>query len=191
MKMRYKLSGWLLTLVCALTLAGCGNSDKEFVSYDPVAFHSDDECHVCGMIIADFDGPKGQVVDKDGVKKFCSTAELLGWWLQPENKIRQARLYVHDMGKSPWDKPDDNYLIDATQAWYVAGTPLTGAMGASLASFADQHAAETFAEQYEGAQVVSFDQIDQAFLQKAAAAQAGADSMSHHPEHAHSHHPNH
>lgn len=173
MKTRYNLGlRTLIVLLFGLALAACGEKDETPVSLDPVAFHAADECHVCGMVISDFPGPKGQAVVKDGVRKFCSTAEMLSWWLQPENRILDAKLYVHDMGQSHWDQPDDNHLIDAKQAWYVTGTPLAGAMGASLASFADQQAAEALAAEHDGA-VLRFDEIDQEFLQQAAAAQHG------------------
>lgn len=174
MKTRYNLNLRLvLVMLFGLLLAGCSDKEEARVSYDPVAFHADDECHVCGMIVADFPGPKGQALERNGVRKFCSTAEMLSWWLQPENNILQAKLYVHDMGRSQWDQPEDEHLIDATQAWFVTGTPLQGAMGASLASFADRQAAEALAAEHDGAQVVAFEQIDQAFLQQAAAAQQG------------------
>lgn len=174
MKNRYNFHlGFLLVLLFGLSLAGCGDDEQTQVSYDPVAFHGDDECHICGMIIADFPGPKGQAVERDGVRKFCSTAEMFSWWLQPENRILDARLYVHDMGRSHWDQLDDEHLIDATQAWYVSGTPLKGAMGASLASFADRSAAEELAAEHEGARILAFDDIDETFLAEAAAAQHG------------------
>ncbi|MEJ6654949.1 MAG: nitrous oxide reductase accessory protein NosL [Pseudomonas sp.] len=173
MKIRYNLGlRTLIVLLFGLALAACGDKDETPVNLDPVAFHATDECHVCGMVISDFPGPKGQAVEKDGVRKFCSTAEMLSWWLQPENRILDAKLYVHDMGQSHWDQPDDSHLIDATQAWYVTGTPLAGAMGASLASFADQQAAEALAAEHNGT-VLRFDEIDQEFLQQAAAAQHG------------------
>ena len=188
MKIRYNFNlRFLLVLLFCLILAGCGDKEEVQVAYDPVAFHGDDECHVCGMMVIDFPGPKGQAVERDGVRKFCSTAEMFSWYLQPENRILQARLYVHDMGQSHWEQPDDEHLIDATQAWYVTGTPLQGAMGASLASFADQQAAEELAAQHEGAQVVSFDQIDQEFLQQAAAAQHGGMGHDMHPHPTESH----
>lgn len=173
MNMSYK-SGLraALLMLFALTLAACDKQEEAPVKLDPVAFHEADECHVCGMIIADFPGPKGQAVERNEVKKFCSTAEMLSWWLQPENRILDARLYVHDMGQSHWDQPDDDHLIDAREAWYVSGTPLKGAMGASLASFADQAAAEALAAEHNGT-VLRFDEIDQEFLQQAAAAQHG------------------
>lgn len=157
----------LLAMFMALALAACGDKDEAQQSLDPVAFHDGDECHVCGMIVADFPGPKGQAVDKAGVKKFCSTAEMLGWYLQPENKLLDARLYVHDMGKSQWAQPSDEHLIDARTAWYVAGTPLKGAMGASLASFADEQQALQLATE-QGGRVLRFEQIDHALLQQGA-----------------------
>ena len=191
MNIRYNLAmRTLLILLLGLTLAACGEQEQTPLTLDPVAFHDTDECHVCGMIIMDFTGPKGQVVERGDVKKFCSTAEMLSWWLQPENRILQARLYVHDMAQSHWDHPDDGHLIDATQAWYVAGTPLEGAMGASLASFADKQAAEALAAEYQGATVVHFGEIDQEFLQQAAAAQHGA-AAHHQPTHSHGNHSGH
>jgi copper chaperone NosL len=161
----------LLTLVIGLGLLACNEPEIEQKNLGPVAFHDSDECHVCGMIITDFPGPKGQALSKSATKKFCSAAEMLGWWLQPENRIGDAKLYVHDMGRSEWLKPDDSHLIDATQAFYVLGlgeSGLQGAMGAVLASFADEQAARKLAA-IHGARVLRFEEIDQAVLQQAAA----------------------
>lgn len=162
-----------LVLLLALGLAACGESQQPAASLDPVAFHDGDECHVCGMVISDFPGPKGEAVTAGGVKKFCSAAEMLGWWLQPENRGRDMKLYVHDMGRSVWEHPDDSQLIDATSAYYVIGTPLKGAMGAVLASFAEEGAAQKLAAEH-GGRVLRFEEIDQALLQQAAAMQYGA-----------------
>jgi len=165
-------AGTFLALLLAVGLAGCGEKEEVEQALDPVAFHDSDECHVCGMIISDFPGPKGQAVEKGGVKKFCSTAEMLGWWLQPENRLLDAKLYVHDMGRSVWEKPDDSHLIDATSAYYVVGTTLKGAMGASLASFAQEQDAQALASMH-GGRVLRFEEIDQALLQEAASMQHG------------------
>lgn len=154
-----------LVAVLALGLAGCNEAEQPEQLLEPVAFHASDECHVCGMAITDFPGPKGQAVGKEGAKKFCSTAELLGWWLQPENRMLDVKLYVHDMGRSTWEQPDDHYLIDATTAFYVAGTSLKGAMGAVLATFADESAAKALAVKH-GGRVLRFDEIDQSVLQQ-------------------------
>ncbi len=162
-----KRAGLFFSLLLTLGLVACGDTEKQVQALKPVAFHSSDECHVCGMAINDFPGPKGEAVEQNSVKKFCSTAELIGWWLQPENQHLSAKLYVHDMGRSEWAKPDDNYLIDATTAYYVIGTKLKGAMGVVLASFADEQAAKQLAEQ-EGGRVLRFAEIDQHVLQMGA-----------------------
>ena len=154
----------LLATALAFALAACSDKEQTTQTLEPVAFHASDECHVCGMIIADFPGPKGEAVAGNGVKKFCSTAELLGWWLQPENRHDGQRLYVHDMARSDWNHPDDRHLIDATSAYYVVGIQRPGAMGATLASFGNQADAERLAKA-EGGRVLRFSEIDQAVLQ--------------------------
>lgn len=168
-------SARLITIaLLGLSLLACGKEDVEQVAREPVAFHQEDECHVCGMVISEFEGPKGQGVGNDGVRKFCSTAEMFGWWLQPENRISDASLFVHDMGQSTWSSPNDAHLIDATQAFYVIGIPLKSAMGASLASFADEAAAQALADEH-GGQMLRFEEIDQQVLQQSASSQHGHD----------------
>ncbi|WP_415755478.1 nitrous oxide reductase accessory protein NosL [Pseudomonas leptonychotis] len=168
----------VLALLVALGLTACGDPEQQVQTLTPVAFHSDDECHVCGMIIGDFPGPKGEAIEQNSVKKFCSAAELIGWWLQPENQHLSAKLYVHDMGRSEWAKPDDSHLIDATQAYYVVGTQLKGAMGVVLATFADEQAAQQLAAR-EGGRVLSFAEIDQSVLQMGAAMDTTHNAAAH------------
>jgi len=163
-----------LAALLMLGLAGCSESEQPQQSLDPVGFHADDECHVCGMVVLDFPGGKGQAVEKGSVKNFCSTGEMIGWWLQPENQVLDAKLYVHDMAHGTWEQPDDAHLIDAKSAWYVAGTQLKGAMGAVLASFADEAAAQQLATE-QGGRVLRFEEIDQAVLQ----ASSGMEHMDH------------
>ncbi|MDQ0127045.1 copper chaperone NosL [Pseudomonas lini] len=155
-------------LMVCLLLAACDMPAQASLNDAAVAFHPSDECHVCGMIINGFPGPKGEVVEPGGVRKFCSTAEMIGWWLQPENQHRAARLYVHDMGRSPWNAPDDAHLIDARDAFYVAGTSLKGAMGVVLASFSSRQAADKLVAE-QGGRVLRFSEIDQALLQQQSA----------------------
>ncbi|GGL37164.1 acessory protein NosL [Pseudomonas brenneri] len=156
-----------LVLLLSLLLVGCEKPVAAGVGDGPVAFHPTDECHVCGMVISEFPGPKGEVVEQGAAKKFCSTAEMLGWWLQPENHHTPSKLYVHDMGRSHWDTPDDAHLIDAKTAYYVLGTGLKGAMGVVLASFAEQAVAQKVAAD-TGGRVLRFEEIDLALLQQPA-----------------------
>ncbi|MEJ2345663.1 MAG: nitrous oxide reductase accessory protein NosL [Gammaproteobacteria bacterium] len=143
----------LLGMVVLAALAiGCGKSEQASKSLPPVAIQSGDECHVCGMIIANFPGPKGEAYVRGADKpfKFCSTRDLFSWLLQPENKVAATSVYVHDMGSTDWAHPADSAFVDARKAWYVIDQPLKGAMGPTLASFARKADAEAFMRQHGG-----------------------------------------
>lgn len=149
-----------------LGLIACGESQQATVNLDPVAIHSGDECHVCGMIIQNWPGPKGEVINaKSGeVLKFCATTDMFSWVLQPENRNLNAAIYVHDMSQSHWDKPNDEHLIDARKAWYVMGSKKMG-MGPTFASFASEQAAQAFSEE-QGGEVLAWSDITIDTLQK-------------------------
>ncbi|MDM7857605.1 nitrous oxide reductase accessory protein NosL [Thiopseudomonas acetoxidans] len=174
-----KALGFGAVLFTALWLTACTEENKPQVSTDPVAFHAGDECHVCGMLITEWPGAKGQSINKQNgeTHKFCSTVDMFSWWLQPENKTLQAQIYVHDMAKTHWDTPEDEHLIDARKAWYVVGSDMLGAMGPSLVSYSDKAAAEKLAHD-RGGRVISFEQIDLAVLKEIA--QAGHEHAAEH-----------
>jgi len=147
--------------LAALLLAGCTQESAETAARpDPVQIESGDECHVCGMAITRFPGPKGEAFPEgsEKVHKFCSTRDMFAWLLQPENKNRDHTLYVHDMARTDWNQPDDRHLTDAREAWYVVGSEKTGAMGPTLASFASQDDATAFAGEY-GGDVLAFQEV--------------------------------
>lgn len=155
---------WGLLLLLLWLVGGCSPSpDGTVVDRKPVHFGPGDECHVCGMAIQNFPGPKGQAIDGasggDGsVRKFCSTRDLFTWLLQPENVHRDYAVYVHNMAQTDWQHPDDTMLIDAREAYYVIGSSRQGAMGPTLASFAERTDAESFASAH-GGQVFAFGEI--------------------------------
>ena len=141
-------------------LFACGASEEARVKHDPVAFETSDECHVCGMAITRFEGPKGQAYETRSkqIKKFCSTNELIFWYLQPENKNNVAELYVHDMTKTSWEKPEDSQLIAARDAFFVINSDMHGSMGQTLASFLSANDAALFSKNH-GGQVVTFNAL--------------------------------
>lgn len=141
-------------------LIGCNEDPQETMLRQAVAIEKADECHLCGMIISNFPGPKGESFQqgKDSVNKFCSTKDLFAFLLQPENTRLAREVYVHDMSKSPWEHADDQYFIDAKSAWYVVGSSQNGAMGSTLASFSQQDDANAFSEKF-GGEVYPYDQI--------------------------------
>lgn len=142
-------------------LSGCGEEeDKIAMVQQAVAIESGDECHLCGMIITNFPGPKGQLYSRSeqGSKKFCSTRDMFAFIVDPENQHNIQQAFVHDMAVTPWDHPDEETYIDAKQAFYVIGHGKKGAMGPTLASFSKREDAEAFTR-VEGGQVLTFDEI--------------------------------
>jgi copper chaperone NosL len=150
-----------VVLAFALALGACSESEEvSGAKPGPVHFESGDECHVCGMAITRFPGPKGEAIAgrQEQVRKFCSTRDMFSWVLQPENVNRDYVLYVHDMAQTDWEQPDDTSLIDAREAWFVVGSERSGAMGPTLASFADQSDAEAFAGEH-GGEILAFSEV--------------------------------
>ncbi len=174
---KYLTAGFCLVLLLPL-LNGCEKSEQTAKPLPPVAIESGDECHVCGMIIDNYPGPKGEAYVRGATQpfKFCSTRDLFSWWLQPENKIAATTIYVHDMGKTNWTHPSDKDFVDARTAWYVIDQPLPGAMGPTLASFAKKTDAEAFIRKH-GGHLLQFQDITLEIL----ADMKESDDLSHNP----------
>jgi len=154
------------TVLLAVSVTACSdNHEQQKVIHQAIAMESSDECHLCGMLITNFDGPKGEVFRKeqgDTVFKFCSTRDMFSYYLDPENTRNVSQILVHDMSKMPWgsDSINDKYFIDAKKAWFVTGSEKTGAMGKTLASFSLETDAQAFAKEF-GGKVLSFKDVNQ------------------------------
>lgn len=142
----------LFLLLGSMEMTGCGKSEQATKSFPPAAIEAGDECHVCGMIITNFPGPKGEsyVRGREAPLKFCSTRDLFSYLLQPESQPIVTQIYVHDMAATDWEHPADNAFVDAPSAWYVADQPLEGAMGPTLASFKHREDALEFIDKHGG-----------------------------------------
>lgn len=154
----------LIFIVLLFTACGEAPSDLK-LAQQAMTIERGDECHLCGMIISGFPGPKGQLYKRGSEQnlKFCSTRDMFSYLLDPEHKHAIQTVYVHDMAVTPWDTPDDEFYIDARTAFYVVGHSQKGAMGPTLASFSDQRIANTFIQEF-GGQLYQFEDIDQQLL---------------------------
>ncbi|AMD00741.1 MULTISPECIES: nitrous oxide reductase accessory protein NosL [Halomonas] len=169
---RSSLATRTLAFAAILLLAGCGNDDERpLAPAQPIT--DGDSCHVCGMLINDLPGPKGQVyLNRDeAVRKFCSTTDMFAFLLQPENETQLSHAWVHDVAVTPWGSPADDAFILASEAWYVAGHTQRGAMGHTLASFKERHHADAFRDTH-GGEVLAFSDIDLELLTELARADA-------------------
>lgn len=160
------LTRWLMLMLALLLITACSEPSEALKSAQKaMAIESHQECHLCGMIITGFPGPKGQLYQRGEKQsfKFCSTRDMFAYLLDPEHNHAIQAVYVHDMTITPWEHPDDETFIDARKAWYVVGHKRKGAMGPTLASFSDKKVADTFLQQY-GGKVYRFEDITQALL---------------------------
>lgn len=150
----------LLSKLAPLVFTGLvACSESAMKSTDAVDFGEKTSCELDGMLLAEYPGPKAQVVYQGQTQAvyFCDTIELLHTLLLPEQQRAISAAYVQDMAKASWDKPQGHWIL-AQQAWYVQGSRKQGSMGPTFASFAQQADAETFAREH-GGKVYAFQQI--------------------------------
>jgi copper chaperone NosL len=149
----------LSTAALILALAGC----TQVVATQAIEPTEGATCSLDDMLLADFPGPKGQIVyDRGEPEFFCDTVELLSAILQPEQQRRVAGVFTQDMAKAAWDKPRGQW-IDAKSAFYVIGSRKTGSMGPTLGSFRSEGDAQAFA-QANGGKVLRFADITPAMV---------------------------
>jgi len=150
----------ILTLLIIPLLFACSRGDAVIEPIQAEAIHDHERCHLCGMMIKKYPGPKGQLhlKSEEIVPKFCSTRDMFNFSLQPENKRQITAIMVHDMSVTDWSHPDDKHFIDATKAWYVYGTSRKAVMGPAVASFGTEEGAVQFAKEFGGA-VLGYEQI--------------------------------
>lgn len=144
-----------LAAAAVFILAGCGREAVQLVAVEP---GSDTPCALDGMVLKDYPGPKAQIHYKEGRPEFfCDLLEMFATVFAPEQKRLRTALFVQDMGRTAWDKPEGHW-IDANKAFYVVGSGKKGSMGPTFGSFSHLEDAQAFAGK-EGGRVVKFDQI--------------------------------
>jgi copper chaperone NosL len=127
-----------------LALAGCGR-ETATAAGGPVDHPPGTACELDGMLLADYPGPKGQILYADAKAPvyFCDTVELVSSLLRPEQVRAVKGAWVQDMGKADWAQPRGQWL-DAKLAIYVIGSRKRGSMGPTLATFAAEADATRF-----------------------------------------------
>lgn len=168
-------------VLVSLLLVGCNNNAADSAEKSPPQpISSDDICHVCGMVITEFPGPKGQAFMEghSDARKFCSTLEMFIFLQQPENQAQLRYAYVHDVGITPWAAPEDDAFILAPDAWYVVNHDRRGSMGHTLAPFSSQERARQFVEVH-GGEIIAYDDIDLELLARLGRGEAGDHASSH------------
>lgn len=154
---RHKL--WRLSVLSAAMALLMACSQSAQAPAQAGDFAQDTPCALDGMVLADYPGPKGQILYADGQTEFfCDTVELIAALLHPEQQRKRAGAWVNDMGKADWDAPRGHW-IEAQSAVYVKDSRKRGAMGPTLVPFAEVAAAQAFITK-EGGKLLHFNEIN-------------------------------
>ena len=117
-----------------------------------------DRCAVCGMFVAKYPNWVATIVYADGSHRFFDGPKDLFRSLvgEGDSATVDAEIWVTDYYTT---KP-----IKAREAVYVAGSDVLGPMGAELIPLATIDLAESFRVDHGGADVLTFDRVDEAVL---------------------------
>ncbi len=158
-------AGIAMALTAVFALAACDGDETADVP-KPAELTRDDISHFGRMIVQNHKGPKGQIHLKDRQKPlwFSSVRDTIAFTMLPGESKRIAAIYVNDMTRASWERPETGTWIAARAAWYVIGSRRRGGMGAPEAvPFAKPDAAATFAAKH-GGRVVGFGDIPRDYI---------------------------
>ena len=154
-------------VVAAVLLTAC--SEKDILETpEPQSLTREAVGYFCGMIVADHEGPKGQVIlrDKTDALWFSSVRDALAYTRLPEEVDPVAAIYVSDISRAvSWEHPGAEAWVEIHDAVYVVGSTRKGGMGApEVAPFSDRSDANLFVERF-GGQILTLDEVpDDALL---------------------------
>lgn len=147
-----------LMLVASVWILIFGCAEEEAAKFQPIELSKNHACPICGMVLAEYPGPKAQIHYKNKeIETFDTTPHMFMSYLQPERPRKIGAIYVHDMGKADWDHPE-NYWIDAKKAFFVYGGKKKGPMGEPLVPFSTSKDAETYVKAH-GGRIVRFEDV--------------------------------
>ncbi|MDT8318031.1 MAG: nitrous oxide reductase accessory protein NosL [bacterium] len=147
--------------LCAILVvfSACEEDNKAASTASPAAISGEDECALDGMIVANYPGPKAQILYREEGKRdfYCETKELFHVYIEPGMEARVAALYVQDTALIDWKKPVNNW-IEAKSAFYVVGASIDGSMGPTYAPFKSRDDAAPFIKKY-GGNIMTFNEV--------------------------------
>lgn len=146
--LRNALSIGALAFSTSLPLACGGDSNQPAAT--AIDLTSDATCASDGMMLMEFEGPKAQILWKNGERSyFCEAREAFEFWTNPIERNRMDGFFVQDFGGIEWGAYPDRW-IRAQDATYVIGSNKLGAMGITYVSFSKPSAASSFQLRHGG-----------------------------------------
>jgi copper chaperone NosL len=172
---------WHCLSLVLLLLAAC---DEQPAAPPPPAEITEEATgHYCGMLVAEHEGPKGQIFVKGRSEPywFTSARDALIFTRMPEEPRDISAVYVTDMAKAAsWAKPGQDAWIEAHQAWFVLDSDRRGGMGGAEAiPFGQQDKAVAFASEHGGT-VRRFNAVPDSYLFDPGAPESPVDGHAEH-----------
>ncbi len=106
------------------------------------------KCPVCGMFVAKYPRWATMIVDASGHKVYFDGVKDMMRYIQ-NHPFKRAYVSDYYSGQT----------VDATKAWYVLGSDVTGPMGKELIPFGSKEEALRFMKDHRGQKVLGFSQI--------------------------------
>lgn len=117
-----------------------------------------DLCPVCGMVVSKYPEWTATVVFKDGHVHHFDGAKDLFKYLHQMGKYAPGHQRA-DIARIAVTEFYDLQRIDATTAWYVVGSNVTGPMGHEFVALATRDDAVEFLRDHAGKRLLRFDEI--------------------------------
>ena len=165
--MRFSPARWAAAILAVLMLAACNKAAPPAPPPAPAEVSDEATGYYCGMLLADHEGPKGQIylASRTDPIWFSSVRDTIAFLRLPEEAKDIAAVYVNDMGKAKdWKHPEIGTWVEARSAWFVLDSDMRGGMGAPEAvPFAEKPAAEMF-QTTHGGTLAQLDDIPEAYV---------------------------
>ncbi|MDT3679206.1 MAG: nitrous oxide reductase accessory protein NosL [Burkholderiaceae bacterium] len=183
-RLRTKAVALVLAIVAgAFLLAGCDRTQPTSRAPTPNEVLAEATGYYCGMLLADHEGPKGQVhlVGRASPLWFSSVRDTLAFLRLPEEPRDITAVYVNDMARAKnWAQPEPGAWVEAREAWFVIGSDRAGGMGAPEAiPFSREDVAQAFVAQH-GGKVARLDGIPDDYVLGAVGAAGAAQTPAGH-----------
>ncbi|HIH2762949.1 MAG TPA: nitrous oxide reductase accessory protein NosL [Candidatus Azoamicus sp.] len=120
-------------------------------------------CASDSMIIVHYNGPKAQILWKNGKRSFyCEVREAFYEYLDNVRGKQILSFYVQDFSNIEWGSYIDKWIV-ASDAFYVIDSKKDGAMGLTYVPFSNYDFASKFLNLY-GGKIVKFSDINSDIL---------------------------
>ena len=166
-----------------LFAAGCERGGGQAPPPSPNEVLAEATGYYCGMLLADHEGPKGQIhlSGREAPLWFSSVRDTIAFLRLPEEPRDITAVYVNDMAQAKrWDHPEEGAWVEAHDAWFVLGSDRMGGMGAPEAvPFSVKEAAEAFRAQH-GGRLARLDEIPDEYVLGAVGASASGQGAKGH-----------